>query len=54
MVTLLIQDLRSGTVDHQLAEVKVPLKESDNPKDAGYWADAQDIVSVHSLYYILS
>ncbi|KJA29033.1 hypothetical protein HYPSUDRAFT_33540 [Hypholoma sublateritium FD-334 SS-4] len=43
MVTLLIQDLRSGTVDHQLAEVTVPLKESDNPKDAGYWADAQDI-----------
>ena len=43
IVTVLIQDIRSGVTDHQLAEVKVPLKPSDNPQD-GFWADARDIV----------
>ncbi|KAF8967846.1 hypothetical protein BDZ97DRAFT_1801527 [Flammula alnicola] len=42
MVTILIQDLRSGTVDHQLAEVKVPLRPGDDPED-GFWADAMDL-----------
>ena len=42
-VTVLIQDIRSGVTDHQLAEVKVPLKPSDDPRD-GFWADARDIV----------
>jgi len=40
MLTILIQDIRSGTTDHQLAEVKVPLRVADDPQD-GYWADAK-------------
>ena len=44
VVTVLIQDIRSGVTDHQLAEVRVPLKGSDDPQD-GFWADAKDIVS---------
>ncbi|KAG6842179.1 hypothetical protein C0991_001672 [Blastosporella zonata] len=40
MLTLLIQDIRSGVVDHQLAEVKVPMKAANDPKD-GFWADAK-------------
>ena len=43
MVTVLIHDIRSGVTDHQLAEVRVPLKASDDPQD-GFWADAKDIV----------
>lgn len=43
IVTVLIQDIRSGVTDHQLAEVRVPLKPSDDPQD-GFWADARDIV----------
>ncbi|PPQ79956.1 hypothetical protein CVT25_003028 [Psilocybe cyanescens] len=42
MLTLLIQDVRSGTTDHQLAEVKVPLRLADEAGTA-FWADAQDI-----------
>ncbi|KDR75794.1 hypothetical protein GALMADRAFT_248499 [Galerina marginata CBS 339.88] len=42
MVTLLIQDVRSGTTDHQLAEVKVPLRPGEHEED-GFWADAKDI-----------
>ncbi|KAG7446212.1 uncharacterized protein BT62DRAFT_103355 [Guyanagaster necrorhizus] len=42
MVTLLISDIRSGIVDRQLAEVKVPLKMADTPED-GFWANAKDI-----------
>lgn len=45
MVTLLIQDVRSGTTDHQLAEVKVPLRLADIA-GTGFWADARAIVSV--------
>lgn len=44
MITLLIQDVRSGTTDHQLAEVKVPLRPGSSAED-GFWADARDIVS---------
>ncbi|KAG5731971.1 hypothetical protein E4T56_gene18243 [Termitomyces sp. T112] len=40
MLTLLIQDIRSGIIDHQLAEVKVPMKVANNPSD-GFWADAK-------------
>jgi hypothetical protein len=43
MVTLLMQDIRSGEVDHQLAEVKVPLRPAEDPRD-GYWADAKELV----------
>ncbi|KAF8894956.1 hypothetical protein CPB84DRAFT_1782751 [Gymnopilus junonius] len=42
MITLLIQDVRSGTTDHQLAEVKVPLRPGSSAED-GFWADARDI-----------
>jgi hypothetical protein len=49
MVTLLIQDMRSGTIDHQLAEVKVPLRQSDVPED-GFWADSRDIVRAISFF----
>ena len=42
MVTLLIEDIRSGVTDHQLAEVKVPLRQADHPED-GFWADAKDV-----------
>lgn len=54
MVTLLIQDMRSGTIDRQLAEVRVPLKHGDVPED-GFWADAKDIVclsTVHLVYQL--
>lgn len=44
MVTILIQDVRSGTTDHQLAEVKIALRPGDDPQD-GYWADARELVS---------
>lgn len=42
MVTLLIEDVRSGVPDSQLAEVKVPLRVADDPED-GFWADAVEI-----------
>lgn len=42
MVTLLIQDLRSGVADHQLAEVKIRLTAADDPQD-GFWADAKEL-----------
>lgn len=48
MLTLLIQDVRSGTTDHQLAEVKVPLRLADEAGTA-FWADAQDIVSLFQI-----
>ncbi|KAG6886158.1 hypothetical protein C0993_000676 [Termitomyces sp. T159_Od127] len=40
LLTLLIQDIRSGVIDQQLAEVKVPMKIANDPKD-GFWADAK-------------
>ena len=39
MVTILIEDIRSGVTDHQLAEVRVPLYEREDR----FWADAQDV-----------
>ncbi|KAH7888603.1 hypothetical protein F5I97DRAFT_2003561 [Phlebopus sp. FC_14] len=42
MLTLLIEDMRSGVPDSQLAEVKVPLRVADDPED-GFWADAVDV-----------
>ncbi|KAH7913927.1 hypothetical protein BJ138DRAFT_1058157 [Hygrophoropsis aurantiaca] len=42
MVTLLIEDMRSGVPDSQLAEVRVPLRVLDDPAD-GFWADAKNI-----------
>lgn len=42
MVTLLMEDVRSGVADPQLAEVKVPLRVASDPED-GFWADAADI-----------
>jgi hypothetical protein len=42
MLTILIEDIRSGVSDHQLAEVKVALRPADDPAD-GFWADAKDI-----------
>ena len=53
LITLLIQDVRSGTTDHQLAEVKVPLRPGSSPDD-GFWADARDIVSVAFRLYLQS
>ncbi|KAF9024856.1 hypothetical protein BDZ89DRAFT_1068792 [Hymenopellis radicata] len=44
MVTILIIDIRSGQQDHQLAEIKIPLKPADNPDD-GFWADAKELCS---------
>ncbi|KAF8070543.1 hypothetical protein FPV67DRAFT_1026055 [Lyophyllum atratum] len=40
MLTLLIQDIRSGVTDHQLAEVRLPMKPANDPSD-GFWADAK-------------
>ncbi|KAG6375451.1 hypothetical protein JVT61DRAFT_3009 [Boletus reticuloceps] len=42
MVTLLIEDMRGGVSDPQLAEVRVPLKVADDPDD-GFWADAAEV-----------
>ena len=39
MVTILIEDIRSGVTDHQLAEVRVPLYERPDR----FWADGRDI-----------
>lgn len=45
MVTILIQDVRSGETDHQLAEVKVPIKPAEEDPERGFWVDARDLVS---------
>jgi hypothetical protein len=50
MLTILIQDIRSGTTDHQLAEVKVPLRVADDSQD-GYWADAKVLNIIYNLYF---
>ncbi|KAF8842999.1 hypothetical protein BDN67DRAFT_964880 [Paxillus ammoniavirescens] len=42
MVTLLIEDLRSGIADSQLAELTVPLRVADDPED-GFWANSVEI-----------
>ena len=46
IVTLLIEDMRSGVPDSLLAEVRVPLKIDH---DGGFWADAKDIVRGFAL-----
>jgi hypothetical protein len=38
----------SGDPDHQLTEVRVPLKKADMSEE-GWWADAKDIVGIDSL-----
>ncbi|EPQ57574.1 hypothetical protein GLOTRDRAFT_37710 [Gloeophyllum trabeum ATCC 11539] len=42
MVTLLIEDLRSGHRDPQIAEVQVHLRPHDDPEH-GFWANAREI-----------
>jgi hypothetical protein len=37
--------MRNQELDHQLAEVNIPVKMADNPQN-GFWADAKDIVSL--------
>lgn len=39
MLTLLINDIRSGVDDHQLAEVRVPMTE----KEDCFWANSLDV-----------
>ncbi|KAH6913960.1 hypothetical protein BKA70DRAFT_1259989 [Coprinopsis sp. MPI-PUGE-AT-0042] len=43
MVTILAEDVRSGEADHQLIEVKVPIRPAEIPED-GFWANTMDIV----------
>ncbi|KAJ7072234.1 hypothetical protein C8F01DRAFT_1044722 [Mycena amicta] len=45
LVTLLIEDVRGESPDSLLAEVRVPLRDSENVKEHGYWAYAEDICS---------
>ncbi|KIK40453.1 hypothetical protein CY34DRAFT_807192 [Suillus luteus UH-Slu-Lm8-n1] len=42
MLTLLIEDVRSGVPDHQLAEIKVILRPGEDP-DGGFWANAKEV-----------
>lgn len=42
ILTILIDDVRSGQSDHQLAEVRVPLKPAEDIED-GFWADSHDV-----------
>ncbi|KAG1878103.1 hypothetical protein DFJ58DRAFT_740666 [Suillus subalutaceus] len=42
MLTLLIEDIRSGVPDHQLAEIKVVLRPGEDP-DSGFWANAEEV-----------
>ncbi|KAJ6499198.1 hypothetical protein C8R45DRAFT_981507 [Mycena sanguinolenta] len=43
LVTVLIADKRGDEVDNLLVEVRVTLRDSDDPKADGYWAQARDI-----------
>ncbi|KAK7005604.1 cation-transporting ATPase [Favolaschia claudopus] len=43
LVTLLIEERRGAVRDDQLAEVRVPLRDSENIELDGYWAKAEDI-----------
>ncbi|KAJ7188129.1 hypothetical protein C8R46DRAFT_1053737 [Mycena filopes] len=43
LVTILIEDNRGEVPDSQLAEVHVRLRDSANPKEDGFWANAEDI-----------
>ncbi|OJA17835.1 hypothetical protein AZE42_03327 [Rhizopogon vesiculosus] len=42
MLTILIEDVRSGVPDHQLAEVQVHLRPGEDP-DGNLWANAKEI-----------
>ncbi|KAG1802691.1 uncharacterized protein HD556DRAFT_1331718 [Suillus plorans] len=42
MLTLLIEDVRSGVPDPQLAEIKVVLRPGEDP-DGGFWANAKEV-----------
>ncbi|KAI0081286.1 hypothetical protein K474DRAFT_1672034 [Panus rudis PR-1116 ss-1] len=42
ILTVLIEDKRHPDAESQLAEVRVPLRQADDPED-GYWADAKDV-----------
>ncbi|KAG2150461.1 hypothetical protein DEU56DRAFT_780115 [Suillus clintonianus] len=42
MLTLLIEDVRSGVPDHQLAEIKVVLRPGEDT-DGGFWANAKEV-----------
>ncbi|KAJ6625533.1 hypothetical protein B0H10DRAFT_2001780 [Mycena sp. CBHHK59/15] len=43
LVTILIEDVRGEDPDHQLAEVRVGLRDSENLEQDGFWANAEDI-----------
>lgn len=43
ILTVLIEDKRTPETDGQLAEVRVGLRNADDPED-GYWADAKEVV----------
>ncbi|KAJ6587026.1 hypothetical protein DFH09DRAFT_242880 [Mycena vulgaris] len=43
LVTILIEDLRGEVPDPQLVEVRVALRNSEDTKRDGYWANAEDI-----------
>lgn len=42
MLTILIEDVRSGVPDHQLAEIQVLLRSAEDP-DGGFWANAKEV-----------
>ncbi|KAJ7446162.1 hypothetical protein B0H11DRAFT_386957 [Mycena galericulata] len=43
LVTVLIADMRGEVPDHQLVEVRVVLRDSEDVVQDGYWANAEDI-----------
>ena len=49
LVTILIEDMRGEAPDPQLAEVRVGLRDSEDPERDGYWANAEDIVSPRAV-----
>jgi hypothetical protein len=55
VVTLLIADVRNASrePDHQLAEVRVPLKKVDELEE-GWWADARDIVGITLCHHFIT
>lgn len=44
ILTVLIEDKRTPEPDNQLAEVRVGLRQTENPEDDGFWADAKEVV----------
>ncbi|KAJ7287426.1 hypothetical protein C8J57DRAFT_585906 [Mycena rebaudengoi] len=43
LVTILIEDVRGAEPDSLLAEVRVGLRDSENPAEDGFWANADEI-----------